>query len=133
EFIVLCDSYNILLVFLHDTPGFGVSSVGEEGEMPTIIMVWNQALAQSTVLMVSIVISKSIGAGYGNMCGRSMGADSVVAWPTAEINFSGREDRINVVYGQELKEAENRKDKAAEQLDTSSFDSSPYKAAGKYL
>lgn len=133
EFIVLCDSYNIPLVFLHDTPGFRVSSEAEKGKMPTKIMVWNQALAQSTVLKVSIVIRKSIGAAYGNMCGPTMGADFVVAWPTAEINFTGPEVGINVVYGQELKEAENPKEKAAELLDTWSFDSSPYKAAGKYL
>lgn len=133
EFIVLCDSYNIPLVFLHDTPGFRVSSEAEKAKIPTKIMVWNQALAQSTVPKVSVVVRKSIGAAYGNMCGPTMGADFVVAWPTAEINFTGPEVGINVVYGQELKSAENPEEKASELLDTWSFDSSPYKAAGKYL
>src|SRR5699024_8605466 len=100
---------------------------------PTKIMVWNQALAQSTVLKVSIVIRKSIGAAYGNMCGPTMGADFVVAWPTAEINFTGREVGINVVYGQELKEAESNNEKAAELLDTYSFDYLSYKVSDQYL
>src|SRR5699024_5915867 len=116
-----------------DTPGFRVSSEAEKGKMPTKIMVWNQALAQSTVLEVSVVIRKSIGAAYGNMCEPTMGADFDVAWPTAEINFTDREGGVNVVYGQELKEAENPKEKAAKLLDTWRFDSSAYKAAGKYL
>src|SRR5699024_2828577 len=133
DLIVLSDSYNIPLVFLHDIPGFRVSSEAEKLKMPTKNMVWNQALAQSTVPKISVVVRKSIGAAYGNMCGPTMGADFVVAWPTAEINFTGPEVGINVVYGQELKEAENPKEKAAELLDTWSFDSSPYKAAGKYL
>src|SRR5699024_5894831 len=133
ECIVLCDSYNIPLVFLHDTPGFRGSSEAEKAKIPTKIMVWNQALAQSTVPKVSVVVRKSIGAAYGNMCGPTMGADFVVAWKTAEINFTGTEVGINVDYGQELKEAEKHKEKAAELLDTRSFDSSTYKATGKYL
>ncbi|SES63916.1 Acetyl-CoA carboxylase, carboxyltransferase component [Salinibacillus kushneri] len=133
DFICLCDSYNIPLIFLHDIPGFRVSSDAEKLKMPTKIMMWNQALAQSTVPKISIVIRKSIGAAYGNMCGPTMGADFVVAWPTAEINFTGPEVGINVVYGNELQNAENVKEKRSELLETWGFDSSPYKAAGKHL
>ncbi|AKG05356.1 methylmalonyl-CoA decarboxylase [Salimicrobium jeotgali] len=133
DFICLCDSYHIPLVFLHDIPGFRVSSDAEKLKMPTKIMMWNQALAQSTVPKISIVIRKSVGAAYGNMCGPTMGADFVVAWPTAEINFTGPEVGINVVYGNELKNAENIEEKRSELLETWGFDSSPYKAAGKHL
>lgn len=133
DFIVLCDSYNIPLIFLHDTPGFRVSSEAEKNKIPTKIMVWNQALAQSTVPKISIVIRKSIGAAYGNMCGPTMGADFVVAWPTAEINFTGPEVGINVVYGQQIKQSDNPEEERKKLLKNWSFDSSPYKAAGKYL
>lgn len=133
DFICLCDSYNIPLIFLHDIPGFRVSSDAEKLKMPTKIMMWNQALAQSTVPKISIVVRKSIGAAYGNMCGPTMGADFVVAWPTAEINFTGPEVGINVVYGRQLRESENAEEERMELLKTWSFDSSPYKAAGKHL
>src|SRR5699024_12636141 len=56
EFIVLCDSYNIQLVFLHVTPEFRVSSEAEKGKMPTKIKLRNQELAKSTVLTVYIEI-----------------------------------------------------------------------------
>lgn len=133
DFIVLCDSYHIPLIFLHDTPGFRVSKDAEKLKMPTKIMVWNQALAQSTVPKISVVIRKSIGAAYGNMCGPTMGADFVVAWPTAEINFTGPEVGINVVYGQQIRTAENPDEERTRLLEEWGFDASAYKAAGKYL
>lgn len=133
EFICLCDSYHIPLIFLHDIPGFRVSRDAEQKKMAAKILVWTQALAQSTVPKISVVIRKSIGAAYGNMCGPTMGADFVVAWPTAEINFTGPEVGINVVYGRELEKAENPSEERLKLLENWGFDSSPYKAAGQYL
>ncbi|WP_251553663.1 acyl-CoA carboxylase subunit beta [Neobacillus muris] len=133
DFIVLCDSYHIPLIFLHDTPGFRISNEAEKLKIPTKIMVWNQALAQSTVPKLSVVIRKSVGAAYGNMCGPTMGADFVVAWPTAEINFTGPEVGINVVYGRQLEGVENPKEVRHQLLEKWAFDSSPYKAAAKHL
>ncbi len=133
EFICLCDSYHIPLVFLHDIPGFRVGSAAEKESIPTKIMVWNQALAWSTVPKISVVIRKSIGAAYSNMCGPNMGADFVVAWPTAEINFTGPEVGINVVYGRQLMESDNADEERKKMLELWEFDSTPYKAAGKHL
>ncbi|MFD4819883.1 acyl-CoA carboxylase subunit beta [Peribacillus butanolivorans] len=133
DFICLCDSYNIPIIFLHDIPGFRVGSQAEQAKMPTKIMVWNQALAHSTVPKISVVIRKSIGAAYSNMCGTDMGADFVVAWPSAEINFTGPEVGINVVYGRKLMESENPSEDRKKLLENWGFDSSPYKAAGKHL
>ena len=133
EFICLCDSYNIPMVFLHDIPGFLVGSFAEKNKIPTKIMVWNQALAWSTVPKLSVVIRKSIGAAYGNMCGPTFGADFIVAWPFAQISFTGDEVGVNVVYGRQLMEA---KDPAAERkklLTQWAYESSPYRAAAKHL
>ena len=133
DFICLCDSYHIPLIFLHDIPGFRVGSQAEKAKMPTKIMVWNQALAHSTVPKISVIIRKSIGAAYSNMCGPDMGADFVVAWPSAEINFTGPEVGINVVFGRQLMESENPAEDRKKLLENWGFDSSPYKAAGKHF
>lgn len=136
EFICLCDSFHIPLLFLHDIPGFRVGSMAEHRKIATKIMVWNQAVAWATVPKISIVIRKSIGAAYGNMCGPGMGADFVVAWPTAEISFTGADVGVNVVYGRQLADLPDR-EKAAEMrkelLAQWEIDSSPYKAAAKHL
>lgn len=133
EFICLCDSYNIPMVFLHDVPGFLIGSFAERNRMPTKIMVWNQAIAWSTVPKISVVVRKSIGAAYSNMCGPSMGGDFVVAWPTAQISFTGDEVGVNVVYGRQLAESENPAEERKELLREWSYMSAPYKAASKHL
>lgn len=136
EFICLCDSYHIPLVFLHDIPGFRVGSSAEHQRIATKIMVWNQAVAWSTVPKISIVIRKSIGAAYSNMCGPGMGGDFVVAWPTAEISFTGAEVGVNVVYGRQLADAGDKDAAAAMRAQLQQqweIDSSPYKAAAKHL
>ncbi len=133
EFICLCDSYNIPMVFLHDIPGFLVGSHAEKSKMPTKIMVWNQAVAWSTVPKISVVIRKSIGAAYGNMCGPTFGADFVVAWPTAQISFTGDEVGINVVYGRQLAEAKNPAEERKKLLAQWAHQSSPYRSAAKHL
>ncbi|MER2141022.1 MAG: carboxyl transferase domain-containing protein, partial [Priestia megaterium] len=108
------------------------SNQAEKEKMPTKIMVWNQALAQSTVPKISVIIRKSVGAAYGNMCGPTMGADFVVAWPTAEINFTGPEVGVHVVYGRQLQHAEDQKKEREKLLEQWGFDSSPYKAAAEH-
>lgn len=133
NFICLCDSFNIPMVFLHDTPGFRVSKEAEKRKILNKILIWNQALKQSTVPKISIIVRKSIGAAYANMCGPTMGADIIVAWPGAEINFTGPEVGVNVVYNQEIENSNNPDQKRKNILETWGFDSTPYKAAGKYL
>jgi acetyl-CoA carboxylase carboxyltransferase component len=133
EFICLCDSYHIPMIFLHDIPGFLVGSLAERQKIATKIMVWNQALAWSTVPKISVIIRKSIGAAYSNMCGPGLGADFVVAWPTAEISFTGPEAGINVVYGRQLQETKDPVTERKNLLEQWTFDSSPYKAASKHL
>ena len=133
EFICLCDSYNIPMVFLHDTPGFLIGRDAEQRKMPTKIMVWNQAIAWSTVPKISVIVRKSIGAAYGNMCGPDMGADFIVAWPTAEISFTGPDVGVNVVYKRQIEEAENQAEERKRLLDQWGFESAPWQAAAKHL
>jgi acetyl-CoA carboxylase carboxyltransferase component len=82
---------------------------------------------------ISIVIRKSIGAAYSNMCGPDMGADFVVAWPLAEISFTGSEVGVNVVYGRQLAESPNADEERKKLLEQWSFENAPWRAAAKHL
>ncbi len=75
SFICLCDSFHIPLVFLHDTPGFFVGKRAEEGAMPLRIMNWIEALHQSSVPRISLIVRKSYGMAHCNMSGGNMGSD----------------------------------------------------------
>jgi acetyl-CoA carboxylase carboxyltransferase component len=104
SFICLCDSFHIPLVFLHDTPGFFVGKRAEEGAMPLRIMNWIEALHQSSVPRVSVIIRKSYGMAHCNMAGGNMGCDALLAWPTADVSFMAPAVAVNVVYGRKLQE-----------------------------
>lgn len=132
-FIVLCDSYNIPLIFLHDTPGFFVGMEAEKRKMPGRIMVWFEALALSTVPKISIVVRKSYGMAYGNMAGTNCGADFLVAWPTADISFMSPQAGVNVVYKatlDSLPDPEKERKKLIKQWEAMG---TPWKAAEKHL
>ncbi|MGC9324121.1 MAG: acyl-CoA carboxylase subunit beta [Desulfomonilia bacterium] len=107
SFLCLCDSFNIPLVFLHDTPGF---LVGRDAELKKVgLKVTNalHALAQVSVPKISIIIRKSYGQAGANMCGPGTGPDVIVSWPTGEGGFLDPETAADIVFG-ELPEQERR-------------------------
>ncbi len=133
SFICLCDSYHIPLIFLHDTPGFLVGKAAELKRMPGKIINFIEAVALSTVPKISVVIRKSYGMAYSNMCGTGMGADFVLAWPNAEISFMAPEIAANVVYHRKFEESDDAKavrEKAEQRIRAAS---APWKAAGLHL
>ena len=97
SFIALCDSFNIPLLFLHDTPGFFVSKAAEHKGMPGRIINFIEALALATVPKIALVVRKSYGMAYGNLAGAGMGSDFVFAWPGADISFMAPGVAVNVM------------------------------------
>jgi methylmalonyl-CoA decarboxylase subunit alpha len=134
SFIVLCDSFNIPLVFLHDTPGFFVSKAAEQKGMPGKIINFIEALVLASVPKVSLVVRKSYGMAYGNMAGAGMGSDFVFAWPGADISFMAPGVAVNVIAPKPasvdpaiLQAHAKRQEELREELHNAS---SPWKAAG---
>jgi acetyl-CoA carboxylase carboxyltransferase component len=130
SFICLCDSYHIPLIFLHDTPGFLVGKAAEEKRMPGKIINFIEALALSTVPKISIVIRKSYGMAYSNMCGPNMGADFIYAWPSADISFVSPEVAANVVYAAKIAEAGEPAKFREQAINEMRLASAPWRAAG---
>ncbi len=98
-FMCFCDSFNIPLTFLHDTPGFITGKEAEHNKVGARVTVALEALAQVTVPKISIIIRKSYGQAMFNMCGPTAGPDFIVAWPTGEIGFLEPEIAADVTYG----------------------------------
>ena len=126
SFFCLCDSYNIPLIFLHDTPGHMVGKDAEEKRVGAKVVNALQCLFQVTVPKIAIIVRKSYGQVATNMCGLGGGPDFFAAWPTAEIGFMDPLIAADVVYGS-LPEEERMKE-----VDKMVGDSSPYPAAGAY-
>lgn len=96
SFIVLCDSFNIPLVFLVDQPGFFVGRDGERQGLLGKIINWMNALSLCTVPKVSVIMRKSYGQGYLNM-GGGRNSDVVLAWPTADLGFMDPRTSLSVL------------------------------------
>jgi acetyl-CoA carboxylase carboxyltransferase component len=96
SFIVLCDSFNIPLIFLADTPGFLVGAESEKKRLPGKIMNFMAALELSTVPKIALVLRKSYGQAYLNMGGGR--SDVTASWFSGDISFMDPAVAVNVVY-----------------------------------
>jgi methylmalonyl-CoA decarboxylase subunit alpha len=126
SFICLCDSYNIPMIFLHDTPGHLVGMEAEKAKVGAKVVRAQQALFQATVPKITIIVRKSYGKACINMCGPGAGPDFIVAWPTAEIGFMDPEIASEIVQGNVPGKDRQRS------LQAMIGDLSPYPAAGAY-
>ena len=118
RFIRFCDSFNIPLVTLVDTPGY-LPGVGQEyGGVIRHGAKLLYAYSEATVPKITLIIRKAYGGAYLAMCSRSLGADAVFAFPTAEIAVMGPDGAANILYKDDIAKSENpvetRKEKIAE-------------------
>ena len=98
SFLVLCDSFNIPIIILADTPGFLIGVEGERRKAPGRIINFMSALQMCTVPKFSIVMRKSYGQAYLNM-GGTRNSDEMLAWYCADVGFMDPIVAVNVVYG----------------------------------
>lgn len=132
-FVCLCDSFHIPLVSFHDTPGFFVSRAAEEAKMPLKIMTFLDAWHQSTVPRMGVIVRKSYGFAHRHMVGAQMGADYLVAWPTADVSFMAPEGAVEVVYGSRIEEGKNPEADRAARLAEINRANQPWEAAALNL
>ncbi|MBW2063231.1 MAG: methylmalonyl-CoA decarboxylase [Deltaproteobacteria bacterium] len=131
SFIVLCDTYNIPLIFISDTPGNLVGKYAESRKIPLKIMRWMEALALATVPKIAIIVRKAYGMAISHMCGTNCGPDFIVAWPTADISFMSPEAAANVVFLRHIEAAEDPEAERERLIRQMEYESAPWNAAAR--
>ena len=134
RFIRFCNAFNIPLLTFVDVPGF---LPGVEQEYGGIIRHGAKILfaySAATVPKITVVIRKAYGGAYIGMCCKDLGADRVVAWPTAEIAVMGAEGAAEIVFRREVDAAEDKVQRRGEliELYRNTF-ANPYVSAGRRL
>lgn len=114
RFIMNCNQKKIPLIFLHDVTGFMVGKRSEHGGIIKDGAKMVNAVSNSTVPKISVVLGNSYGAGNYAMCGKAYDPRLIVAWPTAKIAVMGGAQAAKVMTQIELS-ARKRK---GEELDT---------------
>ena len=133
RFIMLCDAFNVPLVFFQDVPGFMVGSKVERAGIIRHGAKMLYAVSEATVPKLTVVMRKAYGAGYFVMCGRGYEPDLIVAWPTAEISVMGPEGGTNIIFRKEIASASNPEEERARRVAEFRKLIDPYVAAGAAL
>jgi acetyl-CoA carboxylase carboxyltransferase component len=109
RFIRFCNAFNIPICTLVDVPGFLPGIEQERGGIIRHGAKMLFAYSGATVPKITILTRKSYGGAYLAMCSQDLGADVVLAWPTAEVAVMGADGAVNILYRKEIKEAEDAK------------------------
>jgi acetyl-CoA carboxylase carboxyltransferase component len=122
SFMVLCDSFNIPIVFLVDVPGFLIGVEGEIRGAPGRVINWMNAMSLVTVPKITIIMRKSYGQAYINM-GGGRNCDEFACWPTADLGFMDPAVGANVLLGDNSGEDNARRQQVLDDIaqDTSAW------------
>lgn len=91
RFIMNCNQKKIPLVFLQDVTGFMVGSRSEHSGIIKDGAKLVNAVANSVVPKITIIVGNSYGAGNYAMCGKAYDPRFIYAWPSARIAVMGGE------------------------------------------
>jgi acetyl-CoA carboxylase carboxyltransferase component len=97
QFIQLANRSNTPLLFLHNTTGYMVGKDYEEGGMIKHGSMMINAVSNSTVPHISLLIGASYGAGHYGMCGRAYDPRFLFAWPSAKAAVMGGAQLAGVI------------------------------------
>ena len=89
RFILNCNQKKIPILFLQDVTGFMIGKRSEHGGIIKDGAKMVNAVANSTVPKITIIIGNSYGAGNYAMCGKAYDPRFIYAWPTARIAVMG--------------------------------------------
>ncbi len=104
RFIMNCNQKKIPLVFLQDVTGFMVGSKAEHGGIIKDGAKMVNAVANSVVPKITIIIGNSFGAGNYAMCGKAYDPRFIFAYPNARISVMGGTQASNVLLDIKLKQ-----------------------------
>ncbi|MBX6326593.1 MAG: acyl-CoA carboxylase subunit beta, partial [Chthoniobacterales bacterium] len=112
RFILDCNQTGLPLIFFQDVSGF---MVGRDAEQSGIIRSGAKlvnAVSNSVVPKITVIVGGSFGAGNYAMCGKAYDPRFIVAWPTARYAVMGAAQAADTVFSI-LAKARERGDKKA--------------------
>ncbi|ABK42912.1 propionyl-CoA carboxylase carboxyltransferase subunit [Magnetococcus marinus MC-1] len=132
RFVRFCDCFNIPIVTFVDVPGF---LPGTQQELGGIIKHGAKLLfayAECTVPKITVITRKAYGGAYDVMASKHLRGDLNYAWPNAEIAVMGPKGASEIIFRNEIKEADDPAAKLQEKTDeyTNKF-ANPFIAASK--
>jgi acetyl-CoA carboxylase carboxyltransferase component len=97
RFILDCNQNRIPLVFLHDVNGFMVGPTSEKEGIIRAGAKMVNAVSNSVVPKITVILGGSFGAGHYAMCGKAYDPHFIVAWPQARYCVMGAEQAAGTI------------------------------------
>ena len=97
QFIQLANQIDVPLLFLHNTTGYMVGAEYEQGGIIKHGAMMVNAVSNSTVPHISIMMGASYGAGNYGMCGRAYDPRFLFTWPSAKSAVMGPQQLAGVL------------------------------------
>ena len=132
RFIRTMDAFNLPLLTLVDVTGFLPGVAQEHGGIIRHGAKMLYAYAEATVPKITLITRKAYGGAYLAMNSKDMGADVVLAWPTAAVAVMGAEGAANIIYRKEIQSSPNPEETRRKKIEEyrKAFDN-PYVAAAR--
>jgi acetyl-CoA/propionyl-CoA carboxylase carboxyl transferase subunit len=132
RFVRFCDAFNIPILTFVDVPGFMPGTDQEHNGIINHGAKLLYAFSEATVPLMTVITRKAYGGAYDVMSSKHIGADVNYAWPSAEIAVMGPQGAVNVLYSDELDEADDPEQRRQELIDEYREEfANPYTAADR--
>jgi acetyl-CoA/propionyl-CoA carboxylase carboxyl transferase subunit len=117
RFVRFCDAFNIPILTFVDVPGFMPGTDQEHGGIIRHGAKLLYAFSEATVPLLTVITRKAYGGAYDVMASKHIGADVNYAWPSAELAVMGPRGAVNILYSDELAEAEDPEARREERIE----------------
>jgi propionyl-CoA carboxylase beta chain len=106
RFVRFCDCFNIPIITFVDVPGFLPGIAQEHGGIIKHGAKLLFAFTEATCPKVTVITRKAYGGAYDVMASKHMRADVNYAWPTAQIAVMGAKGAVEIIFRQNIGNAE---------------------------
>ena len=107
RFVRLCDSFNVPVITFVDTPGYMPGTQQEYGGIIRHGAKIIYAYSEATVPKITVLTRKAYGGAYIVMGSKHLRTDINYSWPSGEIAVMGPEGAVNIIYRQQIQNADN--------------------------
>lgn len=106
RFVRFCDAFGIPIVTFEDVPGFLPGTAQEYGGLIKHGAKLLFAYSEATVPLVTVITRKAFGGAYDVMASKHIGGDLNYAWPTAQIAVMGAKGAVEIIFRQDIGDAD---------------------------
>lgn len=111
RFVLECNQLKLPLLFIQDVMGFMVGKEAEAGGIIRSGAKLVNAVSNSIVPKITLIVGSSFGAGNYALCGKAYDPNFIVAWPSAKYAVMGAEQAMETLFAVRSKAAERRGEK----------------------